>query len=215
MSSNILIYYGLMFAAFCICLHACKTETKLRTLALLLFFSIIAESVVEICKFHKLNHRFVYHIYIPLEYIFLSFFLKSQAVSKRIKQIIAVSIPVYILLAIFLSFYIIDLSAFPGIHFNIEGLLLIFFVSIVFFNVEVSSDHSIFRLPFFWIAIGLLLFHSGLFFFNGVYNHLLRSKSDSAAFLQKIVNTNLNYLLYLFWIIGFLCSIRNKRYTIQ
>lgn len=215
MPTSLLVYYGLMILAFFVSIPAGRQDRRLKLLTLLLFFSIVTELVVELCKYYNISHRFIYHIYIPLEYLMLCLFIQTQYVSKIIKRMVLATIPLYVFLAAFFSLFILPPPYFPSIQFNIAGLFIILLVITVLFNLKIKDNYSIFRLPFFWIAIGLLLFHSGLFLFNGVYNFLLKTKSDSAAHLQKIVNTNLNYLLYLFWITGFLCSIRNRKYTIQ
>lgn len=204
-----------MLFAFVFSFYAQKFEKSLIILTSLLLLSLLTEMLVEIFKSHKINHRIIYHIYIPVEYMLLALFLSRQNVNSSLKKIIRFSIPVYFCISMFISFFFISYKDFPGTQFNIEGLFLVSFVIAVLFSLKITEGISIFRLPFFWIGSGLLLFHSGLFFFNGAYNYLIHNKTEYAAKLQTIINTNLNYLLYIFWIIGFIWAIRNRKYITQ
>jgi hypothetical protein len=209
-----ILYYGLMFATLVLSFFAQKEDRTIRTLTLLLILSVLVEMLVEIFKARHIGHRIVYHFYIPIEYIFLSVFFSKQDIHRKLKQIIRYSIPVYVVAAVFISIFLVKPPQFPGLQFNLEGLFLISIVIGILFSLNVTT-HSIFHLPLFWFCCGLLVFHAGLFFFNGAYNYLLKQKAGYASQLQTVINTNLNYILYIFWIIGCLCVFLKRRFIIQ
>lgn len=215
MSETHFAYYLFMIAALSCSYLLAKKERRFYILSTLLFLSVITEVIVDVVRAEHIKCFIIYHIYIPLEYTLMALFFSRQNISISIKRLILFSIPGFVLLSFLLSIFLIKPPQFPSLQFNIEGLLLIATSVYTLFTIEVYSLKPFYTFPIFWICSGIILFHAGLFLFNGAYNYLLSNETEEARYLHTLINTNLQYLLYLFWIIGFLCRLRKKNFIIR
>jgi hypothetical protein len=212
MSKTHIVYYFFMSAAFTCSCFLLRKEKGFTPLSLLLFLSIITEIVVDILRVRHIERFIVYHIYIPVEYSLMALFFARQNIVPVAKRAILFSVPAFVIVSCILSAAIIQPPNFPSVQFNLEGVFLILTSVYILFTIEVDSLQPFYTFPIFWICSGIILFHAGLFLFNGAYNYLLIQETEEAKYLHTLINTNLQYLLYLFWIIGFLCPLRKKNF---
>ncbi len=209
-----LFYYILLVTCFFLSLVVYK-QRKWRGvifLVVLLLFGIIIEIAVDILKYYRINHRILYHIYIPIEFTLVALVFSFSNQKQYVKRFILYSIPFFILLSLFISFCFVSVLDFPGLQFNIEGVMLIMLSLISLFSIEVREGVRIGNHPIFWFSVGLLIFHSGLFFLNGLYNYYSNIDKQAAMKLNRLLNGSLNILLYLFWVYSLICSLIIKRY---
>lgn len=217
MSIYQILYLSFLTVSFAICLYAYPSFERNRSfkvLAVLLGFSVVTELIVNVLRYiygYKISdYLFIYHLYIPLEYALLAYFFYLNN-NQKVKKIIMLSIPTFILASFFISLKIITLKEHPGLNFNLSGVLLITWSLITLFSLQPDATVSYTRLPVFWICMGILIFHAGIFFFNTIYNDLLEQNSELAQSLHRLTIKCLNYILYICFSIAFLCSIPRKR----
>lgn len=209
MSNGQIIYLSVLLTSWMISIWCRKSDSSIRIFPWLLSFSIITEVIVNILyQVYHANYNLIYHIYLPIEYFFLAIYFIRTNNKKLIKKIILVSVPFYVLISLFVSLRVTPLNQHPGLSFNIEGILLITWSILTLFSVDVNPVVSINKQPVFWICFGLLLFHAGIFFFNFVYAYISTRESEMANELHQLVIKNLNYCLYIFFSVAFLCSER-------
>lgn len=206
------LYYVFMLASLLCAYWLARKEERYYILCLLLFLSVVTEIVVDVFKAGNRAYHVIYHWYIPVEYALMALFFAQQNIAGAVKRAVLISIPVFVFVSAFISGFIIRPPQFPSVQFNIEGLLLITISVYTLFTIEVNGLKPFYTFSIFWICSGIILFHAGLFLFNGAYNYLLSSETEEARYLHTLINTNLQYLLYLLWIIGFLCPLRKKNF---
>lgn len=191
-------------------------DKSMRLFPYLLLTSLFAELLVIYIYFilNKKNGEYfiIYHIYIPIDYLFLGLFFYYAFEKQRIKKVISISIPTFMLISIYLSINIIGFRKYPGLNLNIEGCLLILLSIYRLFTLEPNTNISISKHPVFWICTGLLIYNLGGFIFNGYYNFLIETMSPLAKELNYILNKSFNIILYISFSIAFICSNLTKKY---
>lgn len=216
MSVYQIIYLTLLSICLLLSLFTYKADNSLKIFPSLLGLSLTTEILVDILYFileYKKEYNIIYHIYIPIEYAFISYFFYLN--NNKIKKYIEISIPLFILISGLISGIVISITDFPGLNFNLSGLLLILWSVITLFSVPPTANISITKLPVFWICIGILVFHAGIFFFNGVYEYIQQKNSLLAQQLHRLTIKSLNYIMYICFSIAFICSHRMKKYSSQ
>lgn len=217
MSIYQILYLLALIISLVLSLVCRKSDSSLRVFPWLLSASLVTELVVHYLRYvlHlKPQHLVAYHVYIPLEYGLLCWYLYQNADSRWLKQSILYSIPVFVVYSVVLSVWITSVYVVPAANFNTEGILIIIWALAVLFTLPVRDHLSIFQLPLFWICVGLLLFYAGSFMFMGVFNYLLTKESALAIQLNRIINKGLNYILYGCFSYAFLCSHRLGKSTL-
>lgn len=215
MKVEILIYLTLLSFTFLLSIW-CKKEGKtLKVFPFLLFISLFVEILSNIFKNRDyFIYRLLFHIYTPVEYSLLAIFFYFANTSIRIRKIIIFSIPVFVTVSLIISLKVIGLGSFIGTNDNIEGLLLISFSIITLFSIPFNPKLNILQLPEFWICVGILFFHSGMFFLNGGYKFFVDRNQNFAEHIRQFI-IYLNYFLYIIFSIGFLCSNQTMKYSTQ
>lgn len=194
------------------------TEKNLRGLfylRILLVCGLVNELTSDVMRYYTQWGDAPDHFYIPLEYILLSLFFITVSSNSLVKKIISISIPVYLVLSVYFSVTHYTLKSYPAIPYNIGCFFTILWAVFTMFTLEVKEDLKVTSLPIFWICTGIIIFYMGVFFYNAVYNYLLKEKTALANSLRSIINLNLNFLFYIIWSYAFICSIRLKKYFIR
>ena len=215
MSVYQILYLTVLAASFGICLFAYPsfehTNRSLKVLLVLLSISLFTELVVNILHYtYNRKYAFIYHIYIPVEYTLLAYFFYLNN-KTFVRRLILVSIPLYIIFSTLISLNLLTVEDHPSLNFNLAGVLLIIWCFTTFFSISATQNVAFTHLPIFWICLGILIFHSGIFFFNGIYNHLLDINPKLALDLHRMIIKSANYILYTCFSIGFLCSYQMKK----
>lgn len=211
-----IIYYILFTLATYLSFKATKKNLRgLNYLRILLVTGLLNELIIDFLRHSGMPFNYMYHIYIPIEFVLLSLFFKISTNSTLLQKSILLLIPVYFLAAISFSFFLFSLHEYPGALYNLESTLLIVWAVLTLFNLEVQENLRLTQIPLFWISAGVIILYSGIFFYNAVYNYLLQEKSELAKSLRLIINMNFNYLFYIFWSYAFACSIRLKTYLFR
>jgi len=216
-----ILYLYFLTLSLAICLYAYPSferNKSLKVFAVLLSFSVITELIVNAMRYvfgyGISDYMFIYHLYIPLEYALLAYFFYLNNDNQTVKKFILLSIPLFMVLSILLSLNIISPKEHPGLNLNLEGLLLITWCLIKLFSIRPSATTPNYRLPIFWICIGILIYHTGTYYYNHIYDNLLNINSELAQSLHRLTHKSLNYVLYICFSIAFLCSNQMKKYLL-
>ena len=217
MSTYYVAYLGILCASLLFSLWAARHDAEVWILTLLLALAVLTEATVYVMYYLlALKPQFfaVYHIYIPFEFALLSLYFSRHVHIVLVKKIIAVAIPVFAVCSVWLT-YQNGLFTYPGNNLNLEGFLIIIWAVISLFSIQPKTDVSLFKLPVFWMSVGVLLYYSGGFFFNFVYQYISSEQSEIVRRLNELVNKGLNFVLYTFMIISFVCSNRLSKSSRQ
>lgn len=211
-----ILYLTLLTISWLLSIWCYKKGKSIKIFPFLLSVSLLTEILVDI--FYYILHweySVIYHLYTPVEYALFSHFFYYNLNNKALKKVLLLTIPSFLILSLFISFKIVGISKYVGMNDNLEGILLILWSIITLFSIEFNPEFSIIQLPVFWICVAVIIFHSGIFLFNGVYDSLLAKKSPLAEILHQMIIKNLNYVLYILFSIAFICSNRMKKYSLQ
>jgi hypothetical protein len=158
-------------------------------------------------KMYSYNTILYKWIVIPL--LFLMYHLCFyNSISKKYKPIIIISYCIFFTLALLENLFLAE-KHYYSISFTLSyGCIAILFFSLVYFYDLVKSDEILIfkKLMPFWFSLGLLIFYLGdfpdLFFVNYLAN--IRGTSLGIAFRWVFIFSN--YIMYLLFTIGFICS---------
>lgn len=203
MKVHLIIYYILLFASLLAGVVNLKKVKEFRYLVILIGISILTELGTEIFKRYNANYYLLYQFYTPLEYGLLGIYFSKYTNNTVLKK------SIYISIIVFISFCTVSLntlknSDYPWLLTIIETILILTFGFITLFQIKAETDVSIFQKPSFWICTGLIIYFSGTFFINGVFNSVLsNNKLETLKNYHLVFNSIFNYLLYIFIIVGF------------
>jgi hypothetical protein len=149
----------------------------------------------------------MYNITIPLEYLFLAFIFLRNFKSSSFRRLSAV------FMVLFAAYTLIHILFIGGIHtFNSQvltiGSFAMMLLSILcFYDLYLNTQTApVWKLPIFWIAVGVLLFNAGEFAYLLFFDYLKDHGYEEASKIFYEINGKVIYLLYSSLIIAFLCS---------
>lgn len=189
----------------------------LSILRLILCIGFLNEIISQIFKIRNMNDNISHYFYIPIEYLLLTLFFLKNIKIKILKKLMICSLFIYILIVlpiIFLNYEPLHFP-YPSIIYNINCIFNILWISLILFNFENTSFQPIIRIPIFWILSGMLIFYSGIFFFNGAYNYFMNRNLTLAIHLRDYINITFNNLLYLIFLYAFYISWKKTKYSYQ
>ncbi len=209
------LYHSLIFLALLLSIIAYfRGNKKLIFLVLILLLAFIVELLTGIFKFYKIKGAaWMYHAYNLAEYpLFCLYYLKAIQ-TFVFRWWIILSVPVYILLCLSFSYFIYHFQSLPAYNIDLEGFLLFIIYTHLLFNLNLPKRMFIHAHPDFWIVIGVLIFYGGTFVFFGLYPKLIHLDHVKTIQLYGMIAGPLNIILYTCLITGFLCSIRNRKFS--
>ncbi|MBA4145542.1 MAG: hypothetical protein C0523_07260 [Cytophaga sp.] len=209
------IYLTLLALAFIFSIWSKKSDQPLRIFPVLLLFSVLAEATVFVLVFVlgiKPQYLLVYHLYIPIEYTLLSMYFARTIKGRKTMIAYFILLGVVISLCVYLSLHR-GFFSFPGMNLNVAGVVLIVWSVVALFTIKPVVNTAIYKIPVFWISIGFLVYYSGSFFHNFIYEYLKMSENKLAESLNDIINKGSNDVLYICLSIAFICSNRLMKST--
>lgn len=205
------LYYLLLIICFAISfLSNRKADKSMIVFPILLSLSIVVEGLAYLFHLYKIQFNVIYHIYVPIEYALIAAYFYMNNMNPRIRKIILYSIPAYFVISVVYS-SIGSFQKHPGLQINLEGLLLIVWAIFSLFSIEAKEGNKIHALPIFWVCIGVLIYHSGIFTYTGIYNYIIEQKTSLGGKLNIYILHISNYILYICWSIAFICSHQTKK----
>lgn len=127
----------------------------------------------------------------------------------------------WIFLLLFGLFFLVNLLFDQGLYVynnhthTVGAVLLIAGSLLVLFYISASETNELglLRRPLIWVLLALLIFYTGNLFNTSLYNYQSNANPKQAVKLYRLINHNLNIVLYLFFSIAFVLEVldRNKQ----
>ena len=214
LEAHYVIYLGLLMVSWLLSISLCmRGQRRYLPLCVLLSVTFWMELSVYWLYANGIEFVWIYHIYVLFEYTLLCIYF-MQITSKKYHRVIQVSIGVFVVASLSISYWYYQFKSFPGANINTAGVLLCVLCTYALMTLDIRRYDAIFKHPDFWISLGLLIFYGGTFFSNGLYSYLYTIDPVQAKKLFAIINKPLNLILYSCFIIGFICAIP-RRSTIR
>jgi peptidoglycan/LPS O-acetylase OafA/YrhL len=150
------------------------------------------------------DNLFVYHILTPVQYTIIVLMFRNVIRNKNIKVWMLRSIPLFWLVAIFLTLFVQPLNDYSTYSLLLKYVLITPIV--LYYLVEILNapdEYELTREPAFWIGTGFLFHSIGNVFAQGISNEFIKYSSPLFTILNT-VSSILNYVLFLCFIIAFL-----------
>lgn len=208
-----IIHLTIVFTSFvCSIINRKNLPGYFRLFTLLTGVTFVVESIGFYFLFFSTGPRQVlYHFYVPFMYALLAIIYAKAMHTAWKKRLITWSIPGFWLLAIYLSVfvqhtYVVNTYATVVVSILIVLLALFYYYELL----QKEGSYSLVRDPLFWISTANLIFYAGVFLLMGFLNYLMKEMPILSKKLM-VINYFLNYILYSFYSVGFLCTIRNRK----
>jgi hypothetical protein len=175
---------------------------------ILFFFGtfFLVELAIACLAFQKINNMPIFNILTPIEYGFYAYLFYTNTIQDKVKKGIKYASIFFFVFAIFALFFIRSIMDFNSETRVLEALLLVFF-SLVYFSELSKSIQSvntnIYKIPMFWMGIGILFYFTGNFFLFLMYREVDQI-SPTLWSIHSIINISSN-LLFMF---SFLCRLK-------
>ena len=155
--------------------------------------------------------QYLYHLYVPVLYSLVAFIYSKAIGTAWKKKVIAWSIPAFWLLAVYFSVFIQKVNVVNTYTTMIVSILIVMLsLSYYYELLQKEGAQSLVRDPLFWISTANLIFYAGVFLLMGSLNYLMKEMPVLSKKLM-VINYFLNYILYSFYSIGFLCTTQNRK----
>lgn len=181
-----------------------------------IFYFVLLAVITESVGYYSLYmssekkvNTFVFYLYRPFEFLFISMFFYINFKGRLTKNLIIFLIPLVVI------FYLIfGIPSKLDLISNYKLYLFSFFCfclfSILYFKQILDTELELILNSGFWITTGILIFYSGSFFLSGFINFLAKSNLELA---RKVFSINhvLNIFFYSLVTYGFICQRRLAR----
>jgi len=209
-----LIHLTIVFGSFvCSIINRKNLPAFIRLFTIITGVTFIIESIgFYLLFFTELPRQYLYHFYVPFMYSIMAYIYYKALGTTWKAKLIGWSIPAYLMLAIYLSFFIqkpaiVNTYATMVVSILIIGLSLFYYYELL----QKEGSYAMGRDPLFWISTGNLIFYAGVFFLMGLLNYLMKEMLELSKQLM-VINYTLNYVLYSFYCVGLLCTRPSRKY---
>ena len=197
------IYYLIIVAG---CIIGLKNWVKLgqasRWSVGLLLITLFSESMAMFIAKKTANNLWIYHIYIPIQFILVT---KSYWNELRFKNVRLINLS-FIFISVFF-FLLFQRFKLPSYSITLACLLYILW-SLLFFTklLKNVTDESVFHYPLFWISIGWLQYSIiNIFAFN-LFNYFMENRFVSLIPVFKNFRIGSNWILYICYLISLMSN---------
>lgn len=204
-----MIWFNIYIALVIACLVACSIYRKFIP-RYYKYFQILLSSIIvfEVAGYLLPTpyNNILDHLYQPFEFTFISLIYRETIKGETFKNCIKYLIPIFWVVAIILSVAVEGITSYNTYSFILGSVIIIFYGLRYIYELYDSppETNSLLTVPFFWINTGNLFFYCGTFFQMGLNSYIDSLDPDMATGLQ-VINKALNYALYIFYFIGFVC----------
>lgn len=209
-----ILYYILIAAALLTLLvNLRRLDRRLHLFIPLLILALLPDSTQDILGRNSWAHDFLFSIYTPLEYLLLSLIIASFLHNRITKNIIYATIPLVILISVYVQGWLKQKGMFYAyLDILVASPLLTIWSLLYFFQLAADKQETqVNKNPMFWISLGNLLFYSGSTFSYSFGGYLQQTgAADVTKEFVYGIGRIFNLVLYIFYIIGFLCRRPNK-----
>ncbi|HEY4111702.1 hypothetical protein [Puia sp.] len=189
MSPTIIVYLILLLIALFIYGRAFSSgKPYIRILFFYLFLNLCLTILsMGIARFGVTNNLFLFHVFTPIEYGCICLFYLSIIGDPRIRRVIRISIPLFVLLCIVFAFFVQTLMENNSYIAIAESILivcwtLLFLREVLLFN-PVTALHNY---PLFWITAGILIYFTENLVLDGVLSYLIKNTPSLAKLVYRV-----------------------------
>jgi len=210
-----LLLSGILFAGLAYRLGEKRFMLMLILFAATLLFEILQLVLVH-CQITCLD--FLYNLFSCNEYALFCFFIMRTFTRTSVERMVAGSVFLFGIVSLAAAGLVVSGNQnfnWVAWNINLEGFLLFMIYAYALFNIDDKVPLPIYRHPDFWIAVGILIFHGGVFVVMGLYPVLLHIDPGAAAAAYGSIMKPLNIILYLCIIGGCINCITNRKYLIR
>jgi hypothetical protein len=213
-----LFYWGLLFVAALLAYLSSRVDKKFIVLFFLLSGTLLFEIFAKASRSMKIkNYSFTYDIFCGIEFgLFVIYYLKAAKKNSRAQAFAKLLALAFILFSLFAATVVFRSDTryawLLTLNLNVEGVLLILIFAHLLFNIDNYMFLPLYKHPDFWISVGIMVFYSGAFVLFVLYPMLRHIDVGEAAKEYGFILKTLNTFLYLSFIFGMLCLLRNRKY---
>jgi hypothetical protein len=209
-----IVYVFIVFLSFLVSLFAYRYDSRLRFFPWILGSTVLVEILVGILSFGFLiNPYWIYHFSAPALGSMMMYYFYLNIRDPLVKKILLTLMVLYVLASLALTFFFYEWTDFPGLPANAGGFILIGCGLFMLLTLEPIHDVPIYKHPIAWISFGVIIFYTGTFFLNGIYNYLVETKNENRLLIHRIINNGLNIIMYGSFTVAFLCSHRLRKFS--
>ena len=137
---------------------------NMRILLALYFVFLLAEWIINYQAERNINNLWIFHVITILEYTTLTTVFIFWQKSLKAKNIIRLTIPIYLIIWILAKFSIEDFTSHDNFTASLSSVLLTcitLFTLLTYMKIHATSLQ---KAPWFWVSVGVLIYHTGNFF---------------------------------------------------
>jgi hypothetical protein len=192
---KVILLLGILLAGCIIGAMNYKSSKKpFRILLLLLFLTLVEESLAEYCAHVYSTNLIVYHFFIIIEYSLFALIFYYILENKYFKYFILSTLIVFAPLSILNSIYI---QRFSDDEVNstailTESILLVLYgLQFLYELLKKPVYDKIYIIPEIWFVLGIIFFYSTNIFFWGFYRNIIADSRYYPLFYQILFYENL------------------------
>ena len=195
-----------------------KPSVLNRWFVLFLWVTVVIELIGKLTTPFPWIKIPMYNIWNGTEFIFYFLFFLSVVERKKTTQVFIVCLMALI------CFFLYNILFFQGLylynnHTHTLGSVFMIFSCLLFLYEIASSETEHFTVlkgPLLFIIFGILIYYAGNVSNTAVYNYLSKNDPKEAWRLYRLINHNLNLVLYPCFCIAFILEIsKNKKLHIS
>jgi hypothetical protein len=182
-----------------------RLDADLRLFLLLFAIAAAVEGYTFYQVMHTRNAYWVYHIYMPIEYVVIAIVLSSWQQNYMARRLIRLSIPLFVVLCLWDILGGGDLNDLNALTASIAYTLYVGMSAYTLVNLDYQNIRSTLSDYRFWIGTALLVYSAGGLAYFSFHDTIV------ADYLIQIwiIHGVLNILAYLMYSVGFVCQVRS------
>jgi len=207
-----LIYLGVLLASFVCSLVTYKHLPRaLKLFPLLLGITFVVESIAFYGLFYGEPALYLYHFYQPFSYVLIAYVYSTFIKTRWKKKLIRFSIPGFVIMCFLVTLFVQPLHTVNSYATMTSAALFVFLALFYYYELLTNDETTnLTSKPLFWNSTGNLIFYAGIFFLEGFVSYFINYAPELGKKLM-FINYFLNFALYTFYSIGFLCTRPNRR----
>lgn len=157
------------------------------------------------------SNLWIYNAFLSFRHVYTLLFMYPIIRFSCFRKMIKWSLIPFVLFSLFNYFFLQSPSSINSYTIILSNTILVS-VSLIYFK-QILEETTIIKLSSkseFWICLGVFIYYTGTLPFFILFNKLIIS---SSSYLNSFlfINDTLNVVMYLFYLIGFLCLPQNQK----
>lgn len=183
----------------------------LKVFVLYLSASFISDYFGLYLMNEKMNNLWMFHLFTVVEYIILITMFSNFEKSKKGKNILLATIPVYILLVLIFLVFFENFNSWNNYSRSLSGFIILALAFRQLFALSKHAEQSLVHHPFFWIGGGLVFYFSVSVLFWAMSNFISQSLPLNAQKLIFLIPATAGMISNFLYAGGFSWQIREMK----